>query len=660
MVQALTAAATTQWRASLRSGTTELRVLPNATELEIGWQNAAGRDPASTIVYALQHPAPPTLIPQLQGQKPDPLDTLTSRASARVVLQVAPQLPVAAGQELRVVCRGVSASPASLAGLGLTIAASTQGTNDSAAMMSSQPLTGGAPGIELLWRAGTRVPIATTAMFTVTIQAARRPRTWSFADTIGVACEAAEDVTSSSLFVPPPHGKRYSGVLLGVQPTAAVEVVDIRMPLDSVLRDETGSRQPIPMSMLNRLTYSAVQATTRDLYLVTNGNHTMILLGISLSSRTEVYIGAVRATVLDAGPTATGMEGLDRRVDSYCQVLVPSYQQLCGVDGSECVGEQADKRLYFATAPLGFATALDAVKHALSHSTGTAWRTAGRRLSLEVGQPGNGAQPDHSQYQLTVDASVTECPGSACPTITGSGGARVTARCVGYVVGPSCMDQDQASFCAFGEADRCHQCFTGAVCPGGARAWPVAGYASLSEAQQPVACEAPVPQRCLGWNRSLGRSVCAEGYDDAYLTCTACVKGYYLESVNLCSKCPSNASMLSAVVPFVLLGAVLAGILAVQVIIVYAIVRRKGGTFKMGLRRSVEFVIWMAAALSTLIQISRNIPQASPVYIRVFFNSLKVFLLEVDPVRHTSLPPFFPDTRPPMALTVASQPVFIL
>ena len=58
------------------------------------------------------------------------------------------------------------------------------------------------------------------------------------------------------------------------------------------------------------------------------------------------------------------------------------------------------------------------------------------------------------------------------------------------------------------------QCPTGALCPGGSRAWPLPGYYSASaSAAVVIPCTPPSPAlRCTGWNVAAGRTQCGVAY----------------------------------------------------------------------------------------------------------------------------------------------------
>ena len=87
---------------------------------------------------------------------------------------------------------------------------------------------------------------------------------------------------------------------------------------------------------------------------------------------------------------------------------------------------------------------------------------------------------------------------------------------------------------------QCLPCPPGAFCPGGGRAWPIAGYWSFSENSVPVACA--IPSACPGAvvdpvTLSTGErltSVCAEGYTGTY--CSSCTANYYSDGLS-CQTC---------------------------------------------------------------------------------------------------------------------------
>ncbi|KNC54364.1 hypothetical protein, variant [Thecamonas trahens ATCC 50062] len=120
-----------------------------------------------------------------------------------------------------------------------------------------------------------------------------------------------------------------------------------------------------------------------------------------------------------------------------------------------------------------------------------------------------------------------------------------------------------ASGCAsaglYGRDDACYECPPNAMCPGGDRIWPHAGFWSSHEASPVVAaCPRPARVRCRG-----GRgSPCGQGYIGTL--CTLCDDSHYREGL-ACRSCPSSLGVVIATVTCVVVvaaGAVAAAMAA--------------------------------------------------------------------------------------------------
>jgi hypothetical protein len=95
----------------------------------------------------------------------------------------------------------------------------------------------------------------------------------------------------------------------------------------------------------------------------------------------------------------------------------------------------------------------------------------------------------------------------------------------------SCTNaSDPLSFtCAFGAGSGCTACPTGALCPGGYRLWPRAGYWVPADTTRTVVpCDPPNSmQRCMGWSVAAGATVCGPGFRQGSYRCNACASGYF-------------------------------------------------------------------------------------------------------------------------------------
>ena len=89
-------------------------------------------------------------------------------------------------------------------------------------------------------------------------------------------------------------------------------------------------------------------------------------------------------------------------------------------------------------------------------------------------------------------------------------------------------------------ADVCWSCAgpSGAVCPGGNRAWSLPGFWKSEESSIAVEqCLPPADERCVGWNVSIGSVQCGVGYKAGSAGCSQCDLGYY-PVLTSCVACP--------------------------------------------------------------------------------------------------------------------------
>ena len=218
-------------------------------------------------------------------------------------------------------------------------------------------------------------------------------------------------------------------------------------------------------------------------------------------------------------------------------------------------------------------------------------------------------------------------PGTSPTTSSssGSGGESSTAgghtNTTAFLIGPydtqltTCLDPGlAASRCAFGEGGACVSCPDNARCPGGRRAWPVAGFWASSENTSKIrACAAPSVERCRGLlHGSLGGFQCGPGYEGT--DCARCKKEFYEEALTgRCLRCGGGgggggrqhsvlskaAGMAQKATPlFILLGALVFVFLGIGGIVI-AIQRQSGGTRGGGMQRAFHFIIYVVVLLQT-------------------------------------------------------------
>lgn len=228
------------------------------------------------------------------------------------------------------------------------------------------------------------------------------------------------------------------------------------------------------------------------------------------------------------------------------------------------------------------------------------------------------------------------CPPS-CPGNRRGGGVLYASACIGFagsaecsslsastLVGGSALDASVARSCAFGEADTCRMCPDGAVCPGGNRAWPLAGFWTDDPAdpQALVRCGPPAKERCAGWDIDVDAPVCGDGYEG--FACSLCALKYYEDSDGACIRCPDEGATAAMARR---LGALVFGgfLLFVSVlVVVVAVARIRGGTVAGGAQRSAQFVVWVATVAQVVSQVGKGATPGVPSYLRELYTMVDV------------------------------------
>ena len=241
------------------------------------------------------------------------------------------------------------------------------------------------------------------------------------------------------------------------------------------------------------------------------------------------------------------------------------------------------------------------------------------------------------EISISGPSSATFVQEYSCPGTCNGPGLWYVAECVGFTTGPSCLTEEFAHECAFGAGDECSQCPDHAFCPGGFRAWPVAGYWTAREASGIIVpCPVPAKHRCLGWSTALKQTRCASQYKQGSPLCASCAKRHYLED-GLCLPCPEQVSFRTFAVP---VGVLLAALTAFYVTI--------GFTFRSGFKSSklpvstslawrtaLDFVVWVLMTLQVFIQVVRTPTPGLPTLLRRlfgFFQALEADLSGVAPM----------------------------
>ena len=149
---------------------------------------------------------------------------------------------------------------------------------------------------------------------------------------------------------------------------------------------------------------------------------------------------------------------------------------------------------------------------------------------------------------IVHDAGGLPQPDPAAPSAGAtSQGFYYAAACdaSGFYVSPAlgaCANaSDPASYgCAWGSGASCQVCPSGALCPGGMRLWPRAGFWAPAESSAPSALSTcpPPNARCVGWGVLTAATQCGPGYRQGSSLCSACADGFYNTDDGVCAACP--------------------------------------------------------------------------------------------------------------------------
>lgn len=222
---------------------------------------------------------------------------------------------------------------------------------------------------------------------------------------------------------------------------------------------------------------------------------------------------------------------------------------------------------------------------------------------------------------------------------------RYVCECQGYPTGPLCLDPATAGRCAWGEGDDCQPCPAGALCPGGYQSLPLPGFWNRDgESSEVVECDAPYPERCLGWSAGRKQPSCAPGHDPATSTCRGCLVGYYPMGPNLCTKCPAVDGFGDRMMPVlkVLAGVVLVAVALLAAPMAYIIYQvrahlrsktdHQAATVAHMWSHLVEFLVYLLQLIALLVQAARYLPSALPSWLRTPLAELQMLLLDVKAV----------------------------
>lgn len=188
--------------------------------------------------------------------------------------------------------------------------------------------------------------------------------------------------------------------------------------------------------------------------------------------------------------------------------------------------------------------------------------------------------------------------------------------------------------CAFGAGDDCKPCprwpSTGtpaAVCPGGYRAWPVAGGYTPSEGSGVVLrCAPPAGERCLGWSAAASATVCGAGYSGA--GCGGCAPSFYPSITGQCRACPAVSDMSPLLRAALLFTGIVAAACAAILALALLAARFIGGSVRGAFARCVELLAFLVSLLQMLGQVGRTLPPGLPPAVESVFAFLVTVQLE--------------------------------
>ena len=263
-------------------------------------------------------------------------------------------------------------------------------------------------------------------------------------------------------------------------------------------------------------------------------------------------------------------------------------------------------------------------------------------VGCDVGMGGHGPLIITTEYKFALPASdIVLSFQSTQPPDRPEMGIMYSQECQGFVRGPACLEPSTATSCAYGAADKCQPCPTGAVCPGGYRLWPLPGYWIADASTATVfPCAEPAAVRCPGYHSG---SVCGRLYDQQSFQCSNCVDEYYEDS-GLCTKCPPDTEVKVHTTPVVIITGTFAALMALGSVLLTLWFRKN--RFKVapsfGFLLMGELLIWMLNVFQLLGEIGRDKVSRMPEELRRMFQAL--MLAQVDfagvvPLECTNLHP---------------------
>ena len=265
-------------------------------------------------------------------------------------------------------------------------------------------------------------------------------------------------------------------------------------------------------------------------------------------------------------------------------------------------------------------------------------------VEIKVSKNGSLLEPLNSQ------SPSFSCPPTCSETVDQAEIAIIDV-CPGFVRGQDCYSPSSGDMCSFGEGLDCKECPEHARCPGGFRAWPVAGYWAKDGSTGEIhSCPPPSKVRCLGWDAVSGATICGPGYDHDSPLCGSCLENYRsLDGV--CIPCPR---LVDATEEPGLSGSAAFGLFVAFLVVVYATcstlltrafrISQLPVSKGLGFRIAGDVCIWLINTLQVLIQLTRLRAAGIPKFLRQlfgFFQALEADFAILFPYECAGESPFF-------------------
>jgi hypothetical protein len=194
----------------------------------------------------------------------------------------------------------------------------------------------------------------------------------------------------------------------------------------------------------------------------------------------------------------------------------------------------------------------------------------------------------------------------------------------------TCTNTSDPDFhrCPFGAGANCRVCPSGAMCPGGFRAWPQPGFFAVSESVGSVMqCPAP-SSRCASWDVPTGKVECGPGYRDNSYLCTSCAPGFYVDDDGTCVGCPVNSDTSGAILQVVIfISGLLGGVGLLYALCLALFKLLKGPTTNMA-GSFLNLLTWTFATLQLVGQLGKAASAGLPAQVRTMYSALLVFQFE--------------------------------